>query len=725
MPDDKLAGVVERVTFHNEENGYCVLRVSVRGIADTVTVIGHVPSANPGEEIAAHGEWVNNPDFGRQFKAAGIATSEPNSLAGIERYLGSNLIEGIGPVYAKKLVKKFGADIFDVIDRQSARLEEVAGVGKKRRREIKASWERQKSVRGIMVFLHEHGISTARAVRIYKTYGEESLGVLQENPYQLARDIRGIGFKTADDIARKLGIPKESPERLRAGIGYVLVNATDKGHCALPEEELVELASDILEVGAPEVETVLGQMFGLGDLVREDPGDTGSELVFLPHLKLAEEVVAARLRHFAQQPVAYPPMDVGAALDWVEKATGKSLGDEQRLAVAEALARRVLVITGGPGVGKTTILNSVLKILMLKKVEPVLCAPTGRAAKRLGESTGLEAKTVHRLLEFQPGDRGFARKEGNPLEGELFVMDETSMIDVVLMHHFLRALPDGAHLLLVGDIDQLPSVGPGQVLGDIIHSGVVPVVRLREIFRQAAESQIITSAHAVNRGELPILDLTSGAESDFYFFQRDRPEAILRTLIQLVRERLPAKFRLDRAHDIQVLCPMNRGSLGTQNLNIELQAALNPPAEMKFEVERFGVTFRMGDKVLQGRNNYDKEVYNGDIGTIVEITTDPGKIAVRFEDGRLIDYEPGELDELSLAYAITIHKSQGSEFPVVVLPVSMQQFVLLRRNLFYTGITRGRRLVVLVGEKKALKMAVEHGESGRRYGGLLARLQEK
>ena len=715
---------MERVTFHNEENGYCVLRVSVKGIADTVTVIGHVPSANPGEEIAARGEWVNNPEFGRQFKAAKLSTSEPNSLAGIERYLGSNLIDGVGPVYAKKLVKKFGAEIFDIIDNYSARLEEVAGVGKKRRKEIKASWERQKAVRGIIVFLHEHGISTARAVRIFKTYGEESLDVLQENPYRLAREIRGIGFKTADDIAQKLGIPKGSPERLRAGISHVLVSATDKGHCALPEAELVELASDILQVGAAEVGQVLGQMLGLGDLVKEDPGGTGRELVFLPHLKYAEEVVAARLRYFSQKPAEYPPIDIAAALGWVEKKTGKSLGGEQRLAVAEALARRVLVITGGPGVGKTTILNSVLKILTLKKVEPVLCAPTGRAAKRLSESTGLEAKTVHRLLEFQSAEKGFGRKEGNPLEGDLFVMDETSMVDVVLMHHFMRALPEGAHLLLVGDIDQLPSVGPGEVLGDIINSGVVPVVRLTEIFRQAAQSQIITSAHAVNRGELPELEVAEGTESDFYFFQRDQPEAILKTLVQLVRERLPAKFKLDASRDIQVLCPMNRGSLGTQNLNVELQAALNPPAETKFEVERFGVIYRHGDRVIQGRNNYDKEVYNGDIGSIVEITTDPGKIQVRFDDGRLVDYEPGELDELSLAYAITIHKSQGSEFPVVVMPVSMQQFVLLRRNLFYTGITRGRRLVILVGERKALKMAVEHGDEGGRYGGLLARLKQ-
>jgi exodeoxyribonuclease V alpha subunit len=724
VSDEQLEGVVERVTFHNEENGYCVLRVTVRGLADTVTVIGHVPSVNPGEEIVARGQWVNSADFGRQFKAVGIATSEPNSLAGIERYLGSNLIDGIGPVYAKKLVAKFGAEIFDIIDKNSARLEEVPGVGKKRRREIKASWERQKAVRGIMVFLHEHGISTARAVRIFKTYGEESLDVLRENPYRLARDIRGIGFKTADDIAQKLGIPKDSPERLRAGISHVLLSATDRGHCALPEGELVGLASELLAVAGAGVGRVLGQMLGFGELVREDPGGAGRELVFLPHLKHAEEVVAARLRRLVGQPPAYPQMEAVAALDWVEKQTGKALGDEQRAAVVEALGRRVLVITGGPGVGKTTILDSLLKILVAKGVDPVLCAPTGRAAKRLSESTGLEARTVHRLLEFQSGEKGFARREGNPLKGDLFVMDEASMVDVVLMHHFLRALPEGAHLLLVGDVDQLPSVGPGEVLGDIIGSGLVPVVRLTQIYRQAAASRIITSAHAINRGELPELEVAKGADSDFYFFGRDQPEATLKTVIQLVSQRLPAKFGLDASRDVQVLCPMNRGSLGTQNLNVELQAALNPPSEMKFEVERFGVTYRHGDKVIQGRNNYDKEVYNGDIGVIVEIATDPGRIVVRFDDGRLANYEPGELDELSLAYAITIHKSQGSEFPVVVMPVSMQQFVLLRRNLFDTGITRGRRLVVLVGERKALELAVGQGDSGERYGGLLARLRE-
>ena len=693
-------------------------------MAETVTVIGHVPTANAGEELSARGQWVNNADFGKQFKAEHLSTSAPNSLKGIERYLGSNLIEGIGPVYAKKLVAKFGADIFEVIDKQSARLEQVSGVGKKRRLEIKASWERQKSVRAIMVFLHQHGISTARAVRIFKAYGEESLDVLQKNPYQLARDIHGIGFKTADDIAQKLGIPKESPERQRAGIGHVLLSATEKGHCALPESQLLELAAELLGVPSGDIKKVLGQEVALGNLVKEDPGDAGREMIFLPHLRFAEETIAARIRHFSKQPPEYPQIDVPAAISWVQEKTGKQLGDEQREAVEQALAQRVLVITGGPGVGKTTILNSVLKILRLKEVEPVLCAPTGRAAKRLSESTGLEAKTIHRLLEFQSAGKGFARKESNQLEGDLFVMDETSMVDVVLMHHFLRALPDGAHLLLVGDIDQLPSVGAGEVLGDIIASGVVPVVRLTEIYRQAAESQIITSAHAVNRGELPELEVPKGQESDFYFFQRDEAEATVKTLVDLVRQRLPAKFKLEATRDIQVLCPMNRGSLGTQNLNVELQAALNPPAEMKFEIDRFGVTYRTGDKVIQLRNNYDKEVFNGDIGIIVEIATDPGKIQVRFEDGRLVDYEPGELDELALAYAITIHKSQGSEFPVVVLPVSMQQFVLLRRNLFYTGITRGRKLVVLVGEKNALKKAVEQNDAGGRYGGLRARLMQ-
>ncbi len=720
-----LSGAVERVTFHNEENGYCVLRVAVPGEHELVTVIGHASSVNAGEEIAASGRWVDSHDYGRQFRAERIATSEPNSVAGIERYLASNLIDGIGPVYAKKLVAKFGGEIFDIIDNCSRRLEEVEGIGTKRRKEIKASWEKQKAIRGIMVFLHEHGISTARAVRIFKTYGEESLAVLEANPYRLARDIRGIGFKTADDIAGKLGMPRDALPRLEAGLQYVLLTATDQGNSALPETELLDSADALLSAGPEKLAAALEGLLARGELIR-DPIAT-PPLLYLPHLHFAEKSIAARLRAFAGKPADYPAIDIAAALDWCEKKTGKTLAEGQRAAVAQALGNRALVITGGPGVGKTTILNSILLILRAKHITPILAAPTGRAAKRLSESTGLEAKTLHRLLECQPGNSaakgGFARHDTHPLEGDLFVVDETSMVDVPLMHAFLRALPEKAHLLLVGDVDQLPSVGPGRILADVIDSGVLPVARLTEIFRQAGNSRIITSAHAVNSGQVP--DLTTPddpAAGDFFFIERDAPEAIATTVAKLIRDRLPDRFGLDPLRDIQLLTPMHRGNLGTRAMNDLLQFTLNPPSESKFEVERFGVTYRTGDKVIQTRNNYDKDAYNGDIGHIIAITTDPGRIEVRFDDGRLAEYEPGELDELALAYAITIHKAQGSEFPAVVIPLATQQYLLLQRNLLYTGLTRGKRQVILVGQKKALTMAVRNHDIEARHGALGLRL---
>jgi exodeoxyribonuclease V alpha subunit len=722
-----LSGSVERVTFHNEENGYSVLRVAVQGERELVTVIGHSSSVNAGEEIAASGQWVDSHDYGRQFRAEKITTSEPNSEAGIERYLASNLIDGIGPVYAKKLVAKFGGEIFDIIDNYSRRLEEVEGIGRKRRKEIKASWEKQKAIRGIMVFLHEHGISTARAVRIFKTYGEESLAILEANPYRLARDIRGIGFKTADDIAGKLGMPRDALPRLEAGLQYVLLTATDQGHCALPETELLDSADALLSAGSAKLAPALEGLLARGDLTR-DPL-TYPPLIYLPHLQFAEKSIAARLRAFAGKPADYPAIDIPAALDWCEKKTGKTLADGQRAAVAQALGNRALVITGGPGVGKTTILNSILLILRAKNITPVLAAPTGRAAKRLSESTGLEARTLHRLLEAQPGNSGakggFARHDTHPLEGDLFVVDETSMVDVPLMHAFLRALPEKAHLLLVGDVDQLPSVGPGRVLADLIDSALLPVARLTEIFRQAATSRIITTAHAINAGHVPDLELPAGtdsAASDFFFIERDDPGAIAATVAKLIRDRLPARFGLDPLRDIQLLTPMHRGNLGTRAMNDLLQRTLNPPSETKFEVERFGITYRTGDKVLQTRNNYDKDAFNGDIGHIVAIGTDPGRIEVRFDDGRLAEYEPGELDELALAYAITIHKAQGSEFPAVVIPLATQQYLLLQRNLLYTGLTRGKRLVILVGQKKALAMAVRNHDTESRHRALKERL---
>ncbi len=715
---ETLTGTVERVTFHTEDTGFSVLKVKVRGRMEPVTVTGKVPSVHAGEEIAAQGEWVNVADYGRQFKAEVIETTAPSSRKGIERYLASGLIEGIGPVYAKKLVARFGEEIFDVIEKNSAKLEEVPGVGSKRRKEIRASWDKQKNIRVIMVFLHKHGISTGKAVKIYQAYGENAMDRVLANPWQLARDIHGIGFKTADGIAQKLGMPADAPERMKAGLSHLLLAAGDEGHCALPRAELITRAVELLNATPEVLEDTLKRMEENAEVVREVI--EGTDLIFPPHLARAETEIAERLRFLSGQPPRYPAMDVEKALAWVQRDTGRELADGQRAAVEAALKHRTLVITGGPGVGKTTILQCILRILDAKEVKFVLAAPTGRAARRMSESTGHEAKTIHRMLEYQPGT-GWQKNRQNPLKGDLFVLDETSMVDVTVMMHWLRALPDHAHLLLVGDVDQLPSVGPGNVLADIIRSGVVPVARLTEVFRQAAQSRIITAAHEINAGRVPVLEKPAPKGCDFHFIERDTPEAIMDTIVHLARERIPDAFHLD-PRDIQILSPMNRTPLGTNNLNTILQSALNPPAELKMEVDRFGLTFRSGDKVIQTRNNYEKDVFNGDIGRVGDIEAEPLRMHVHFEDGRSAIYESGDMDELRLAWAITIHKSQGSEFPAIIIPVSTQHYVMLQRNLFYTGITRGRKLVVLVGDVKALGIAVRNAGGARRWSGLLQKL---
>ena len=703
-----LRGLVDRVVFHNEDNGYCILKIVPEGRHDVVSLIGKAPRVVAGEEFEAKGVWEPNRDFGPQFKADALKLRRPDSLAGIERYLGSGLIEGIGPKYAKRMVEKFGPKIFDIIENESKKLEDVEGVGKKRRTEIRESWIKQKSIHGIMLFLHQHGISSSRALRIYKTYGEESQVVLKENPYRLAQDIRGIGFKTADDIAYQLGVAEDAPERIKAGILHVLETAAGNGHCCLPETEVLKKATELLGVEAliaPQIDA----------LITSDQIERHDTFLYLPYLRAAEQSIAANVKSLAALPAAYPSIDEDAALAWVMKKTGKELAESQQRAVREALRHRLLIITGGPGVGKTTILRSILLILQSKQIKLVLAAPTGRAAKRLTESTGLEAKTLHRLLEYQ-GEGQWGRHRGKPLVGHLFVVDEASMIDAPLMAQFLSALPDGAHLLIVGDADQLPSVGPGMVLHDLIASDKVPCVKLTEIFRQAASSRIITSAHAINRGQVP--DLKPSRSSDFFFLQESEPEEVKHTLVELAHTRLANKYGLDPIRDIQVLTPMNRNLLGTISLNQSLQLALNPPNELKFEIERFGVTFRVGDKVIQTHNNYDKEVFNGDIGHIVTIDADPVKIHVRYDADRLVEYEPGELDELQLAYALSIHKSQGSEFPCVIIPVSTQHYVLLERSLIYTAITRAKKLCVLVGDERALSLAVSKQESRKRWTGL-------
>ena len=704
-----LAGAVERVTFHGEDSGFCVLRVKARGHRELVTVVGHAAAVAAGEWITASGEWVNDRTYGPQFRSRFLKATAPTSTEGIEKYLGSGMIRGVGPVYAKKLVRAFGEGVFDVIESEPRRLREVGGIGPVRAERITAAWAEQKAVREIMMFLHGHGVGTARAVRIFRTYGADAVQVMSENPYRLARDIRGIGFRTADAIAMRLGIGKSAMIRLRAGVVHALTEAMDDGHCGLPAEELRPAAAELLEAPEDLVRTAIDEELAAGNVVADRVGDT--PCVFLAGLHRAEHGIAERLHRIAAGPLPWPRIDADKALPWIERRTGLELAPSQIGAIRLALASKVLVITGGPGVGKTTIVNAILRILAAKGARLLLCAPTGRAARRMTETSGLEARTIHRLLEVDPSSGGFRRDAEHPVDCDLLVVDEASMVDVALMHALVKAVPDRAALLIVGDIDQLPSVGPGQVLADIIGSGAVPVVRLTEVFRQAAESRIIVNAHRINAGDVPELDPPE-AISDFYFVPADDPESAVPRVLELVRTRIPRRFGLDPVRDIQVLCPMNRGGVGARSLNIELQAILNPAGERR--VERFGWTFARGDKVMQIENDYDKDVYNGDIGRVDDVDPELGEVTVRF-DARAVAYGFGELDALVPAYATTIHKSQGSEYPAVVIPLMTQHYVMLRRNLLYTGVTRGKRLVVLVGQRKAIAIAVRAASGRRRW----------
>jgi exodeoxyribonuclease V alpha subunit len=711
---------VERVTFFNEESGFAVLRVKVRGHRELVTVLGSLPAVSAGEWLTAKGWWVRDKEHGLQFKATALKATPPTTSEGVERYLAGGFVKGVGPVLAKKLVEHFGAEVLGVISDNPADLESVDGIGAKRRERIATAWQEGMQIREIMLFLHSHGVSTGRAVRIFKTYGNLAIQTVQENPYTLAKEIHGIGFATADQIAQSVGIPKDSQNRARAGIDHVLLRATSEGHCALPLEKLKAAAVKLLEVPVETIEQALSHMLTGGFLLLEEID--GEPLVFLPHLRKAEEGIATKIRRLARAGVTYPKIDFEKAVTWVEKQTGKTLAPSQREALKAVLTSRVSIITGGPGVGKTTLVNSILLILRAKKVKCLLCAPTGRAAKRLTETTGLEAKTIHRLLEVDPATGRFQRNEDKPLECDLLIVDETSMVDVLLMYALLRALPKTSALILVGDVDQLPSVGAGNALRDLIDSGVVPVVRLTEVFRQAASSNIITSAHLIRQGRMPELR-TAEAGSDFHFVERETPEEIAATLVRLVEDRIPKGHHLDPIRDIQVLCPMNRGSIGVRELNSVLQGALNPVRQGEPTVERFGWRFQVRDKVIQTENDYKKEVFNGDIGTIEKIDPVEQELSIRFDD-RLVVYDYGELDEVSLAYAVTIHKAQGSEFPAVVIPVAMQHYMLLQRNLIYTGITRAKRLLVVVGQKKALGLAIRNDQSRKRYSGLLSSLKE-
>lgn len=720
---ESITGVVERITFHNLDNGYVVLKVHDPRRRDLVTVVGNLSSVVAGEYIEARGQWVIDKTHGPQFKADELKTTPPHTAAGIAKYLGSGLIKGIGPAYAKRIVERFGERTLDIIDQSPTFLSEVKGIGPQRVERIRQSWQEQKGVRSVMVFLQSYGIGMARAVRIYKEYGDSAIELVKSNPYRLTTDIWGVGFKTADELATRLGLPKDSPLRARAAVRFILQDLSTKGHVGYPEHGVIDETIRLTNI-PPDVVREAIEAGRQEDEVVRDTGpaaDAGTEdWLYLKPLFLAEIGVARAIRLLAQGDHPMPEIDIEAALGWVQKKMGLELAPPQREAIAAATTEKVLVITGGPGVGKTTIVRGIIEIFAAKQKRVALAAPTGRAAKRLAESTGREARTIHRLLEFDPGIGRFKRDRDNPLEADLLVVDEASMVDVVLMNQLLRAVPPWCCVVFVGDVDQLPSVGPGSVLRDLIESKVVRVVRLTHIFRQAGASYIVRAAHAINHGQEP--ESAPSSTGDFYFVEADTPDAIAERIVTLVRDRIPARFGLDPFRDVQVLSPMNKSELGATALNQRLQEVMNPPVAGARSVERFGRTFRVGDKVIQVRNNYQKEVFNGDIGRIGAIDPVDQELTVEYE-GRPVVYDFNELDELSHAFACSIHKSQGSEYPAVVIPLHTQHYVMLQRNLLYTGVTRGKKLVALVGSRRALSIAVQKQDTAFRYSMLCQRLQ--
>ena len=715
-PLERVHGSVERVTFHSEESGFCVLRTKVRGHRELVTVVGNAASITPGEYIEAHGLWVNNKTHGLQFQAKELKVIPPSTLEGIEKYLGSGMIRGIGSHFAKKLVRAFGEKVFDVIEQTPDKLTRLPGIGTKRKKMVTAAWAEQKVVRDIMVFLQSHGVGTARAVRIYKTYGDQAIEKVRSNPYCLALDIHGIGFKTADTIATRIGIPKDSLVRACAGVRHVLQELSSEGHCAAFADDLQKKAIELLEISEPIINSAIDEEIKEGNLVAENIDDKPA--LFLASLYQAEVSVAKHLQRIQAGNPPWGEINAEKAIPWVEKKTCLQLSDSQKDAITQAVKSKIMIITGGPGVGKTTIVNSILKIVRAKGMSVSLCAPTGRAAKRLAETTGITAKTIHRLLEFDPRSFGFRNNSNNPLATDMVVVDEASMLDIVLMNNLLKAIPNRAALLMVGDVDQLPSVGPGALLADIIQSKVIPTISLTHIFRQAANSRIIVNSHRINQGKMPITEETQQL-TDFYMLPTETPEEIHDKLLHVVSKRIPERFNFTPSQ-IQVLTPMHRGGIGSRALNIALQEKLNAKSEPK--INRFGWTFAPGDKVIQNINNYDKDVFNGDIGNITTINPEESSLKINF-DGRLVDYEFNELDEISLAYATSIHKSQGSEYPVVVIPLAMQHYVMLARNLVYTGVTRGKQLVIIIGQPKALAMAVRNNKTTKRLTNLRARLE--
>lgn len=696
METSTIKGVVERITFQSPETGYTVLRFKASRHNDLVTVVGILMDVVVGTNLEINGVWKVDRKYGQQFEAHTWQEVMPATVYGIEKYLGSGLIKGIGPKYARKIVAKFGADTLDIIEENIERLGEVEGIGKKRIQQIKFSWVRQREIKNVMVFLQSHDVSSAYAAKIYKAYGNDAVKRVQENPYQLADDIWGIGFKTADTIAVKMGIEKDEFNRLRSGIKYALGELGNEGHVFAYREQLIKKGKELLDVTESQLDEAIERMMKNDDLKVEE------DAIYLPPFYYAEIGAAKRLRMIisAEAEENIFTKDQMVDLGRIQKTLGISYDDVQAEAIHRAANSKVMVLTGGPGTGKTTTTQGIIQAFLDKGLSILLAAPTGRAAKRMSEATGREAKTIHRLLEFKPPE-GYKRNEENPLEGDVLLVDECSMIDIMLMNSLLKAVPANMRLVLIGDVDQLPSVGAGNVLRDIIDSEAVPVVRLTKIFRQAQQSRIITNAHKVNEGKFP--DISNGKNSDFFFLNREEPEVIAKEIVELVKNKLPNYYKV-KPSEIQVLTPMQKGIIGAINLNQELQKAINPSME---GIRRGGYIFKQYDKVMQIRNNYDKEVFNGDIGRILEIDTEDNTLTVLF-DGRKVLYEASELDELVQAYACTIHKSQGSEYPIVVMPVSMTHFMMMQRNLIYTGITRSKKVCVVVGTMKALGYAVRN-----------------
>lgn len=727
VPDNRtqvLEGTLERITFQNEENGYTVARLVPKGKAYEVTIIGALAGLNVGEAVRLQGTWVTHPKHGRQFEVSSYRVELPATVEGIRKYLGSGLVKGIGPANATRIVDYFGLQTLEVIDSDAYRLQEVPGIGPKRAAGVARAWEEQRQIKEIMLFLQSHGVSATLAVKIYKQYGDQAAAVVRNSPYQLAKDVYGIGFKTADRIARQMGMTVDAPQRLEAGLLYALSKGSDAGHCFATRPALLAAASQLLEVEQAACETALDAIVTSEEAIEVTPAEAFPEgAIYLAPFHYAEQGVANKLMQLRagerDRLDVFHTVDWDAAFAWLATNKPIRLTQEQQAGVRMALTERVSILTGGPGTGKSTIMDSLIDLLMAKGKTVLLAAPTGRAAKRLSETTGRPAKTIHRLLEFRPGQATqFARDAEDPLDADLVIVDEASMIDILLMNHLLKAIEAGTHLLIVGDADQLPSVGAGNVLRDLIDSGTVPLVRLHTIFRQSESSTIVLNAHRINRGELPLFTRQS---TDFYFFKQPEPEAAADLIVDIVAHRVPDRFGFDPITGIQVLCPIHRGPCGVSALNLKLQQRLNPDTPGRTAMVHGSRVIRVGDRMMQVRNDYDRQVFNGDMGIVTAIDLEDLIVTVDV-DGSPVVYEVSQLDELVHAYAVSIHKAQGSEFPAVVVPMLTQHAMMLQRNLLYTAITRARELVVLVGNRRAIAIAVHNNQIVRRNTGLAARL---